>query len=87
MEIEIVETLNATLLRQDLFKTIEKVLLGFEVRVKTKSGNVILIDEAVYLKKKESRKSDLLSPKAKGKIHGSLDDADVLLRKHLTLPA
>ena len=80
------ETISATQFRSALFKTLKKVLMGFEVTVKTKDGNILMVDERNFLNKGESRSVDLSKPKAKGAIIGSLDNADQLLREYIQVP-
>jgi len=80
------DKITATQFRATLFKTLKRVLMGYEVTVKTKDGNILMIDERKFINKEESRKVDLLKPKARGKIVGSLNDADQLLRKYIQVP-
>lgn len=80
------EVVTATEFRSNLFKILKKVLMGFEVKIKTRNGTILMIDENKFKHKGESRKTDILKPKAKGEIIGSLDDADRLLRKHIKAP-
>ena len=80
------EVMSATQFRSNLFRALKKVLMGFEIKVKTKDGNVLLINEKKYYGNGESRKTDLLEPKAKGSIVGSLDDADQVLRDYIKVP-
>ncbi len=81
------EEQSPTYLRANLYKTLEKVAVGFKVRIKAKTGNFILIAEKDF--KKQSRKDSkhIMEPKAEGKIISTLDDADTVLRQHIRIPS
>jgi hypothetical protein len=81
------ETQTPTSFRANIYRILEKVATGFEVRIKTKKGNIILISEKNLNKKQASRKEGLLKPKARGRINGTLDDADERLRNYIRMPS
>ncbi|MBD3242249.1 MAG: hypothetical protein GF331_16775 [Chitinivibrionales bacterium] len=81
------KTITATALRSNLFQTIQGVVRGAPVRVRSRWGTVLLCREpssygdAVSDKPLTSRE-----PKVRGRILRSLDDADEQLRKHIRVP-
>ncbi len=81
------EEQSPTYLRANLYKTLEKVAVGFKVRIKAKTGNFILVSEKDFKKQPRKDSKNIMAPKASGKIIGTLKDADAVLRQHIRIPS
>jgi len=75
-----------TELRNNLFNALETVLKGEMVCIKTRKENLYIISEKHLEKLTHSSKAVLGASKVRGKILGSLDDADKKLTEYIILP-
>jgi len=76
-------TLKPTQLRNNLFKTLHKVALGEKVQIISKEGTFYLINSE---QAGRDENSNIDKPKLKGRILGTLNDADKKLRKYIKVP-
>ena len=75
-----------TELRNNLFSTLETVQKGEMVCIKTRKDNLYIISEKHLEKLTHSSKNILGVSKVRGKILGSLDDADKKLAEYIVIP-
>ena len=75
-----------TELRNHLFNVLETVKKGEMVCIKTRKENLYIISEKHLEKLTHSSKTVLVASKVRGKIIGSLDDADKKLAEYIILP-
>ena len=75
-----------TELRNQLFNVLETVKKGEMVCIKTRKENLYIISEKHLEKLTHSSKTILGASKVRGKIIGSLDDADKKLAEYIILP-
>lgn len=75
-----------TELRNHLFNALETVQKGEMVCIKTRKENLYIISEKQLEKLTHSSKTILGESKVRGKILGSLDDADKKLAEYIILP-
>ena len=75
-----------TQLRNQLFNVLETVQKGGMVCIKTRKEKLYIISERHLEKLTHSSKTILGASKVKGKILGSLDDADKKLAEYIILP-
>lgn len=81
------KTMTATALRADLFRTIQGVVRGAPVRIRSRWGTVLLCrekDSPVGADPANTLSSP--EPKVPGRIVGSLSGADRDLRTHIRVP-
>ena len=75
-----------TELRNHLFNVLETVKKGEMVCIKTRKEKLYIISERHLEKLTHSSKTVLGASKVRGKILGSLDDADKKLAEYIILP-
>ncbi len=75
-----------TELRNHLFNALETVQKGEMVCIKTRKEKLYIISEKHLEKLTHSSKAVLGASKVRGKILGSLDDADKKLTEYIILP-
>ena len=75
-----------TELRNHLFNVLETVQKGEMVCIKTRKENLYIISEKHLEKLTHPSKTVLGASKVRGKILGSLDDADKKLTEYIILP-
>ena len=79
-------TLAPTTLRNDLYNTLELVKNGESVCINTRTDKFYILSEKQMEVLIHSSKVEFFSKKVSGKILGSLDEADLELKKYLILP-
>jgi hypothetical protein len=79
-------TLTATRFRANLYRTLRSIAGGGRIRITSKWGAVELVREPKALPASRKARTAALAPKIPGRIIGSLDSADRLLRKHIRMP-
>ncbi len=75
-----------TELRNHLFNVLETVQKGEMVCIKTRKENLYIISEKHLEKLTQSSKTVIGARKVRGKILGSLEDADKKLAEYIILP-
>jgi hypothetical protein len=79
-------TLTATRFRANLYRTLQSISEGGRIRITSKWGAVQLVREPKSGPSSRKTKINAHLPKIPGRIIGSLDSADRLLRKHIRMP-